>query len=313
MDDGSNLNDFAIFVRVVEHGGFAAAARALRAPKSTLSKRVAELEASLGVRLLERTSRRFVVTEAGRDFHRHAAAMLIEAENARSVVLGRLAEPGGTVRLTASLPTAQLFLAGMLPDLVRRWPKLRLMVNATDRFVDLVRDGFDLGIRDHFAPLEDSDLVQRTLQYQPSVLVAAPRYLERHGTPDEPTELAAHDGLLSGPLDAPCRLTHVRGRTAELSIQPRLFADERLVLLEAASAALGIACLPSQLCAERLHAGALVRVLPDWTADGVTSTLLMPPRRAELPAVRAVADFLIERFRATETSLTLNPSRSRSF
>lgn len=296
MDAEPNLNDFAMFVHVVNHGGFAAAARALKAPKSTLSKRVAELEASLGVRLLERSSRRFVVTDAGRDFHRHASAMLIEAESARSVVLGRLAEPAGNVRLTASLPTAQLFLAGMIPDLVRRWPKLRLMVHATDRFVDLVSEGFDLGIRDHFTTLEDSDLVQRPLQYQPSVLVAAPSYLKEHGTPRAPADLTAHHGLLSGPLEARCRLTHARGESVEISTQPRLIADERLVLLEAASAGLGVACLPAQLCERSLRSGALVRVLPEWTAGGVTSTLLMPARRAELPAVRAVADFLIERF-----------------
>lgn len=298
MNAESNLNDFAVFVHVVNHGGFAAAARALRAPKSTLSKRVAQLEDSLGVRLLERSSRRFVVTDAGKDFHRHAAAMLIEAESARSAVLGRLAEPAGDVRLTVSLPTAQLALAGMLPALVRLWPKVTLVVSASDRFVDLVREGFDLGIRDHFAPLEDSELVKRQLQYQPNVMVAAPSYLAEHGTPAEPADLAKHQGLLSGPLDATCRLRNGDGDSVEISAQPRLFADERVVLLEAASAGLGVACLPAELCRSRLESGDLVRVLPEWTAGGVTTTLLMPPRRAQLPAVRAVADFLIERFHA---------------
>src|SRR5688572_10096093 len=196
MNDELDLNDVAAFVRVITHGGFAAAGRALGMPKSTLSKRIADLERSLGVRLIERSSRRFVVTDVGRDFHRHAAAMLIEAEAARSVVDERVAEPSGSVRLTASVPTAQLSLAPLLPKLARAWPKIKLFVDASDRFVDLVREGFDIGLRDHLTPLADSDLVRRALAFCPNVLVAAPAYLRRHGTPREPADLAQHLGLL---------------------------------------------------------------------------------------------------------------------
>src|SRR3990170_2884020 len=153
-----NLNDLLVFVRVVDHGGFAAASRALGIPKSTLSQRLSALEKAIGVRLVQRTSRSFVVTEIGRDFHRHAAAMLIEAEAAEHVVKGRLAEPSGTVRITASLPIAQFRLAPLLPRLAASYPKIRIMLHVTDRFVDIVQEGFDIAIRHHFAPLPDTDL-----------------------------------------------------------------------------------------------------------------------------------------------------------
>src|SRR5688500_5159137 len=124
-----NLNDLLVFVRVVDHGGFAAASRALGVSKSTLSQRLSALEKSIGVRLVQRTSRSFTVTEIGRDLYRHAAAMLIEAEAAEHVVKGRLAEPSGTVRITASLPIAQYHLAPLLPLLAASFPKIRHMLD----------------------------------------------------------------------------------------------------------------------------------------------------------------------------------------
>jgi DNA-binding transcriptional LysR family regulator len=289
-----DLGGLQAFVQVVDHGGFAAAARALGLPKSSLSKRVAALEHALGVRLIQRSSRRFVVTEAGQDCYRHAAAMVIEAEAAEAVVRGRLAEPSGIVRLTASVPTAQLALAPLLPVLVQRWPKLRLVLHATDRLVDLVAEGFDLAVRDHFAPLPDTALVQRRLRTEPNLLVAAPGYLDRRGAPAAPDALAAHDGLMVAPAETVWRLDNAAGERAEAAPAPRFFADDAAALLEAAAAGLGIARLPATLCRHGLDGGRLRRVLPGWTAGSVATTLLMPHRRGLLPAVRAVADFLIE-------------------
>lgn len=294
MNDDLDLNDVAAFVRIIAHGGFAAAGRALGIPKSTLSKRVADLERTLGVRLIERSSRRFVVTDVGREFHRHAAAMLIEAEAARSVVDERVAEPTGFVRLTASVPTAQLLLAPLLPKLARAWPKVTLTVDATDRFVDLVREGFDIALRDHFTPLVDSDLIRRPLTVSPNLLVAAPAYLRRHGTPREPADLAQHQGLLVDPNHPLWCLEGSGQQRLEVTPVPRFFANEAVVLLEAARSGLGVASLPAPLAAHLMQRRALVRVLPRWTAGGVSTTLLMPERRARLSAVRVVADYLVE-------------------
>src|SRR3569833_4545013 len=132
------LNDFFYFVQVVDRGGFTAAGRTLRVPKSTLSHRMQELEASLGVRLLNRTSRRFGLTDAGEDFYRHAVAMLREAELAEITIRHRLTEPTGSVRCTAGTATMQFALADIIADFLIRYPKVNVVAHAADRMVDIV-------------------------------------------------------------------------------------------------------------------------------------------------------------------------------
>lgn len=290
-----NLNDLQFFAHVADYGGFAPASRALGIPKSTLSKRVAELERSLNVRLIHRTSRSFAMTELGADVYRHAAAMLIEAEAAQSAVYGRLAEPSGTVRITASVPTAQMLLAPILPEMALAYPKMRITLHTSDRFVDLVQEGYDISLRSHFAALPDSGMIQRKLDTDPVYLVAAPAYLAKHGTPEAIADLTGRDGLLSE-IDEKRWILH--GPSNEkVSVTPslRYRADEGVALLAAARAGLGITALPSKFCKEDFVNGNLVRVLPGWTAGSVTTTLLTPFKRGQLPSVRAAIDFIAAR------------------
>lgn len=162
-----NLNDLYFFVQAVEHGGFSAAGRRLGLPKSTVSKRVAELEDRLGVRLIQRTSRSFSLTDLGRDFFRHAQASVIEAEMAETIVRTHLGEPSGIVRMTAAVPTAQFVLADHLAELSARYPRLHLSLHVSDRFVDIVQEGFDIAVRSHQAPLPDSTLLRKKLATDP--------------------------------------------------------------------------------------------------------------------------------------------------
>ena len=289
-----NLNDVYYFVQTIDHGGFAPAARKTGVPKSTLAKRVTALEAELGVRLIQRSSRRFTVTDLGKEFYRHGAAMLIEAEAAENVVKGRLAAPSGVVRISSSVPTAQHMLAEPLLALARTYPRLRISLDATDRFVDVLQEGFDLAVRDHFAPLPDSELVQRTLCKDPIYLVAASAYLDAHGAPQSPSELAQHQGILTCLGATAWRLVNDAGEEAAVTPLARMAANESSMLLNAARGGFGITCLPRRLCEAALRDGDLVRVLPGWTAGVVTTTLLMPHRRGQLPSVRAVADLLAE-------------------
>jgi DNA-binding transcriptional LysR family regulator len=288
-----NPSDLLLFAQAVESGGFAPAARRLKLPKSTLSKRLAALESALGARLVHRTSRSFVLTDMGREIHQHARAVLIEVESAEAAVQRRLVEPSGIVRLTAPIPTVQSQLAEQVPRLAKAYPKLRLILHASDRFVDLVQEGFDIAIRSHFAPLPDSDLVQRRLRVQPILLVAAPRYLAEHGEPTLPEDLASHDGLVASEAASTWRLRNDDGREIAVAPRCRMAADESTLLLQAALSALGIAPLPDRMCRDHLQRGALVRVLPGWRAGEVTTTILTPHRRGQLPAVRAVIDFLV--------------------
>jgi DNA-binding transcriptional LysR family regulator len=208
------------------------------------------------------------------------------------VVQRRQAEPQGTVKITASVPVAQFHLADRLPVLARAYPKLDLQLHITDRFVDLIRDGFDIAIRSHFAPLPDSDLMQRRMKVERITLVASPEYLARRGTPGRPEDLVGHDGLLTRPAARTWHLKDNEGRQAQVTPKARLTADESLVLLRAAAAGLGIACLPEAMSAALVDSGEVIQVLSDWTAGSVTSTILTPHRRGQLPAVRTVIDFL---------------------
>ena len=287
-----NLNDLRFLEQAVDCGGFAPAARRFGAPKSTISKRVAALEAALGVRLIERNTRNFRLTKVGQDFYQHARMALMEVESARQVVQQRLAEPSGTVRLTAAVPVVQFQLAQHLPSLATAYPKLQLQVHATDRFVDLVKEGFDIAVRSHFSRLADSGLVQRTLATESVVLVASPGYVQSRGEPRTPAQLSSHAGLLVSADATSWRLSKPGAATSTVSPQARMVADEPVTLLQAAAAELGIAPLPYGLCARPLAAGELVRILPRWIAGQVTTTALVPHRRSLLPSVRAVLRFL---------------------
>ena len=173
-----DLNDFFYFVQVVDRGGFTAAGRTLRIPKSTLSHRIQQLETELGVRLLNRTSRRFAMTDAGEEFYRHAVVMLREAELAETAIRHRLSEPTGTVRCTAAVATMQFAMRDIVADFLVRYPKVNVVAHATDQNVDIVGENYDVAIRAHSDPLPDSTLVQRTLTPAPWFLFAGSAYLD---------------------------------------------------------------------------------------------------------------------------------------
>ncbi|MBK1970284.1 MULTISPECIES: LysR substrate-binding domain-containing protein [Brevundimonas] len=294
------LNDLFFFVHVVESRGFAAASRSLGVPKSTLSKRVAELEIDLGARLLHRTTRQVALTDVGESFFRHAKAALLEAEAAGDAVRRRLSEPQGLVRISASSTTVQTDLADLLPELTRRYPKIQVGVVVTSRYVDLVQEGIDVAIRVHRGVLPNSDLVQRRLGYAPNYLVASPSYLAEHGNPARPEALAAHACVAPETSAAPFTWTLLGPEGAVVSVQPavKLFADDPVLIVKAALAGMTVASLPHRLVRPHIESGGLVRLLPLWEMKGATTTLLMPHRRGQLPSVRAVVDFLAEQMAA---------------
>ncbi len=248
----------------------------------------------LGARLIQRTSRSFSLTNLGRDFFQHAGASVIEAEMAETSVRTRLGEPSGTVRLTAAVPTAQFMLADLLAGISTRYPKLRLSLHVTDRFVDIVQEGFDIAVRSHQTDLPDyNSAATKALHTRTSSVVASPGYIEtrRAGLPNTPDELSEHRTISAGFDEAPWRLVSSAGDAISVSPKSAIAADEPLVIMKAAVAGLGITVLPTSVCRVALADGSLVRVLPDWTAGSITTTILMPHRRGQLPAVRAVVNF----------------------
>lgn len=298
-----DLNDFFYFVQVVDRGGFTAAGRTLRVPKSTLSHRIQELENNLGVRLLNRTSRRFGMTDAGEDFYRHAVAMLREAERAETTIRHRLTEPTGTVRCTSGVATMQFAMSDIIADFLVQHPKVNIVAHATDRTVDIVGENYDLAVRAHSDPLPDSNLVQRTLAPAPWYLFAGSAYLEAHGAPESPQDLQSHPSLFMMRTGvAPVwRLRHARQARDEvvMPLTPRLLGDEMVGLQQAAIKGLGVVALPGYICRAAVRSGALRRVLPDWLAGDSTLTALIPYRQGLLPSVRVFLDHLAAEFPKT--------------
>jgi DNA-binding transcriptional LysR family regulator len=291
-----DLNDFFYFVQVVDRGGFTAAGRTLRVPKSTLSHRMQELETNLGVRLLNRTSRRFGLTDAGEDFYRHAVAMLREAELAETTIRHRLTEPTGTVRCTAGIATMQFAMADIIADFLVRYPKVNVVAHASDRMIDIVGENYDLAVRAHSDPLPDSNLVQRTLTPAPWFLFAGSSYLDANGEPKSPQDLHNHPSLfmMRSGVAPVWRLRHAREARDEvvMPLTPRLLGDEIIGLQQAAIKGLGVVALPGYICRAAVRSGALRRVLPDWLAGDSTITALIPHRQGLLPSVRVFLDHL---------------------
>ena len=294
-----DLNDFFNFVQVVDRGGFTAAGRTLRIPKSTLSHRVQQLETNLGVRLLNRTSRRFAMTDAGEEFYRHAVVMLREAELAETAIRHRLSEPTGTVRCTAAVATMQFAMRDIVADFLLRYPKVNVVAHATDRNVDIVGENYDVAIRAHTDPLPDSTLVQRSLTPAPWFLFAGSAYLDANETPQTPRDLRSHASLfmMRTGLTPVWRLRHSRkAKEVIMPLAPRLLSDDMIGLKQAAIAGLGVVALPGYVCRDEVRSGALRRVLPTWLACDSTITALIPYRQGLLPSVRVFIDHLAAEF-----------------
>ncbi|WP_437532725.1 LysR substrate-binding domain-containing protein [Sorangium sp. So ce726] len=291
-----DLNDFFLFVQVVDRGGFTAASRTLRTPKSTLSYRMQQLESNLGVRLLNRTSRKFGMTDAGEDFYRHAVSMLREAELAEATIRQRLVEPSGTIRCTGGVATMQFAMSDIVADFLVQYPKVNVVVHAVDRAVDIVGENFDVAIRAHSDPLPDSNLVQRTLAPAPWYLFAGSDYLDEKGEPQKPQDLREHPSLfmMRTGVDPVWRLRHVRQAKSEavVPLTPRLLSDDMVGLQQATIRGLGIVALPGYICRAAVKSGKLRRVLPSWIAGDSTITALIPYRQGLLPSVRVFLDHL---------------------
>ncbi|RUL72176.1 LysR substrate-binding domain-containing protein [Dyella choica] len=291
-----DLNDFFLFVQVVDRGGFTAASRMLQIPKSTLSHRIQKLESELGVRLLNRTSRHFGMTDAGSEFFAHAMAMLREAERAEDSIRQRLVEPSGTVRFTAGLVTMQFALDELVATFLQRYPKVNVVAHATDQYVDMISEHFDVAIRGHSEPLLDSTLIQRTLAPVPWFLFAGAAYLDTRQALETPEDLRKHPSLfmLRNNVAPAWRLRHASRKREVVSVDltPRLLSDDISALKRAAMSGLGIVALPGYTCRAEVKSGALRRVLPAWIAGDSTLTALMPYRHGRLPSVNAFLDHL---------------------
>ncbi len=290
------FDELQTFSAVVETGSFSAAADRLSLAKSAVSRRIGELEARLGAQLLNRTTRRLSLTEAGREFYERAQRLLTDLEEAEQSVSASRGALRGRLRLAAPLSFGLLHLAPALDAFLAEHLELVLDLDLDDRRINLVEEGFDLALR--IGDLGDSTLIARPLVPIRVQLCASPDYLRRHGTPTKPEDLAFHAGLVYGniPEAQHWRLTDANGKEYTVKVPARMRANNGNVLLQAAIDGLGITSAPTFLCYKALAEGTLVPLLTDYTSPGTTAYAVYPSRRHQLQRVRALIDFLVERF-----------------
>lgn len=289
-----DLNDMLYFAEVVERGGFAAAGRALGLPKSRLSRRVAELEARLGVRLLQRTTRKLSLTEVGDIYLRHCSAMRDEALAAAEAVAHLQVEPRGTLRITCPVTLAQSTLGYLIPRYLAQHPQVKIDMRVTNRVVDLVDEGIDIALRVRPTLDDSGSLVVKQLGATSGHLLASPEQLRRQGTPATPEDLAGLDTVAMSSTDGRSAwvLLGPEGQEFVFQHQPRYVADDLQTLKLAVLAGTGVSFLPDTLSMAERQAQLLVPVLPGWAPKPGMVHAVFPSRRGQVPAVRSFLDFM---------------------
>ncbi|OON62500.1 LysR family transcriptional regulator [Massilia sp. KIM] len=292
-----DLNDIYYFVKVVEHGGFTQAGRALNVAKSRLSRRIAALEERYDVRLLQRSTRHFSVTETGHEFYERCVAVLLEAEAAHDVIERKQVEPQGTIRMTCPTALLRYRIGDIVSRFMVKYPKINVQLEATDRRVDVLGERLDLALRVRFPPLEDSNLIMRVLSESPHRLVVSPQFLEERGLPKHPADLSGLPSIGWGPpRDHLWDLLGPDGVEAQVRHHPRYITDDLTALRQAALHGVGIAQLPCMVVEEQLKDGTLVDIMPGWAPKSGIAHAVFPSRRGLLPSVRLLIDFLVKHY-----------------
>lgn len=296
-----DLNDYFYFVHVVDKKGFSAAARILGVPKSRLSRHIARLEDRLQVKLIQRTSRQFKVTETGLIFYRHAKVVVDEVRVAEAAIQTRRDILSGRVVLSCSVGVAQFAIQDLVIEFLRTNPRVELVQQVTNQNIDMVSSGIDLAIRGHTGQLPDSSVIQRYLATVSWHLFASPDYLASHGQCETPHDLAKRQCLKVGWQPESLGYWDLSDETdaqVTVPISPYLSSDDMGTLKQAAIDGLGIVSLPTYTCRTEIDSGALVRVLPKWVSGKAQLSLLTPSRRAQSSSVKAFCQFLVDNLQA---------------
>lgn len=285
-----NIEELQTFVEVADAGGISPAARRLGVSKSIVSRRLARLEEELGIQLLARSTRGAALTEAGISFRDYAARACAEIEQARETILPA-GELRGRLRVAAPLSFGPTHFAPALAEMARRHPQLHIQTCYSDRFVDLIAEGYDCAIRVGY--LQDSNLIARCIGPIHGKLVASPDYIKAHGAPETPQELLVHQALMQGTeawqlMDGE-KIIRVRP-------QGRFKADNGMALVAAAAAGLGIGWLPDCLTHHFLTSGALVPVMTNYPPPSAGAYVIRPPGQQPARKVRVLTELLIEYF-----------------
>lgn len=287
-----DLNDLRVFERVASLRSFSAAARDLSQPTTSVSRSVARLEAALGTRLLQRTTRDVDLTQAGESLLSRCVSGLAQLNEAVEYVGSMATEVRGELRVSAGAGFGINVLAIQLPEFLRRYPEVDVWLDLTSRTAELVAERVDVAVR--IGPLPDSTMVAVPLGEMKRVLCASPEYLARNGMPEAPEDLTSHDVIeLPAPTGRSRTWSFARnGRTTEVPLVPRASVNEALTICRLVLEGAGVGIISCYLCAPEIEQGRLVHLLPEWTTPSLAVSLLFPSKRELAPAVRAFVDFM---------------------
>lgn len=288
-----DLNGFIYFVNVVEHGGFTQASKHLGMPKSTLSRRVTDLESQLGVQLLQRSTRRVALTAAGDALYERCKPMVELAESAQEWASTVTKVPEGDLRVSCPITLSQMWLTPIIPGFLEQYPRINLKLAVTNRHVDLIEQKVDIAVRVRQLPLPDSQQITRRMGQANDIVVASNKFLERQALPVDPMEITRFP-TLSMPRSGDRHSWNLTDgqRLLEVMHQPRLVTGDMYSLREAALQGSGLALLPQVLCKDQLASGQLRRVLNDWRSPTSEIYIAFTSRKGMAPSVRAFIEFL---------------------
>jgi len=290
-----SLYEMSVFSRVVAAGSLSAAARDLGISTAGVSRKLAALEARLGVRLLNRTTRRISLTDEGASYHEACNRILAEIEEADAAASARLVEPEGALKVALPASFGHLHIAPLVPHFAARFPKVRLALSLSDRTVNVIEEGFDLAIR--IGELEDSSLAARKLAPNRRVVCASPAYLEKHGAPQRPEDLQDHNCVITQDFHMTWEYRDPVGKRGSVRVSGRYSCDNWEVLREWALAGLGIALKSTWDVRRQLEEGTLVALLPGYDFATEVAIYAVYPHRRYLPAkTRVFIDFLADSF-----------------
>lgn len=292
----SDLDDFYCFALVVEHGGFSAAERATDIPKSKLSRRVYNLEEHLGVRLIQRSSRHFAVTDIGMNIYRHAQVMMNAAQAAHDLVDHLSIQPRGVIKVSLPVSIAQNEIAKILPKFLKTYPEIKVQLIVSNRRVDIINEGIDVALRVRSNLDDDPNLVLRKFENIEQHLFASQAYLNEFGDLKQPEDLSDHQILSMSDehLDQYIIVHDHKKQQKKIKVNPVVMGSDLMMLAQLARQNCGIVLLPDSIVQDYVQSGELVRVLPDWKAPHGIFHVVYPSRRGLLPAVRVFIDYLVE-------------------
>ncbi|TFY87390.1 LysR family transcriptional regulator [Pseudomonas kairouanensis] len=293
-----DLNELYLYAQIVEHQGIGAASEALNIPKSRLSRHLSALETRLGVRLINRSTRQFVVSDLGMEYYHQCLEMLANAEAAQSIIEHNTLAPRGVVRIACPTALLNYQVAGMVARFMQRYPDVEVHIESTNRTVDPMREGFDVALRVGFPPFEDSGLTVKPLSRSPQQLVTSPRLLERLGKAGTLADLQRYPSLHNGPCTRHYAWTLQGPDDVRATVQhtPRLVTDDVITLRRAALEGSGIVQLPKLVVFKDIEAGRLAPVLEGWHPLSGFVQAVFASRRGLMPAVRTLLDFLGDEF-----------------